>query len=255
MGRQVTGKILAIIPARGGSKGIPRKNIVNLCGKPLIAYSIEQALASKWINRVIVSTDDEEIADIAREYGAEVPFMRPEEFAHDLSPDIDVFRHALKWLETNEGYVPDIVLNHRPVCPIRKVETIDRAIELLMNTPGADSLRSVCTPTQTPYKMWRIVDGYMKPLLRLQGVAEPFNLPRQVLPEVYWQIGYVDMVRTEVIIKKGKMSGDKILPFIIEEEWVDIDYPEDMVEAEKLLMARQRGNSNGGKSTVKRHAS
>ena len=136
-------KILALIPARGGSKGIPRKNIVNLCGKPLIAYSIEQALASKWINRVIVSTDDEEIVAISRQYGAEVPFMRPEEFAQDLSPDIDVFRHALQWLETNEGYIPDIVLNHRPVCPIRKVETIDRAIELFINTQHDDSLLSV----------------------------------------------------------------------------------------------------------------
>lgn len=247
-------EILALIPARGGSKGIPRKNIVNLCGKPLITYSIEQALASKWINRVIVSTDDEEIAEISRKYGAEVPFMRPEEFAQDLSPDIDVFRHALKWLQTNEGYVPDIVLNHRPVCPIRKVETIDRAIELLINTPEADALRSVRIPAQTPYKMWKIVEGYMKPLLELPGVAEPFNLPRQVLPEVYWQIGYVDMVRTEVITKRGRMSGDKILPFIIEEEWVDIDYEEDIIEAEKLLMKRQRINSTEGKSAVRRHA-
>ena len=247
-------KILAIIPARGGSKGIPRKNIVNLCGKPLIAYSIEQALASKWINRVIVSTDDEEIADIARKYGADVPFMRPKEFAQDLSPDIDVFRHALEWLQTNEGYIPDIVLNHRPICPIRKVETIDRAIELFVNTPEADSLRSVCIPSQTPYKMWKIVNGYMKPLLKLAGVAEPFNLPRQDLPEVYWQLGYVDMVRAEVITQKGKMSGDKILAFIIDEEWVDIDYEEDIVEAEKLLMKRQGLNSNEGKSSVRRHA-
>ena len=231
-------KILAIIPARGGSKGIPRKNIVNLCGKPLIAYSIEQALASKWINRVIVSTEDEEIADVARKYGAEVPFMRPEEFAQDLSPDIDVFRHALKWLETNEGYVPDIVLNLRPTCPIREVETINQAVELFMNTPEADSLRSVCVSSKTPYKMWNIVDRYLKPLLELPGVVEPFNLPRQVLPEVYGQTPYVDIVRTEVITQKGEMSGDKILSFIIEEE-VDIDYPEDLVKAEKLLMKRQ----------------
>jgi len=247
-------EILALIPARGGSKGIPRKNIVNLCGKPLIAYSIEQALASKWIRRVIVSTDDEEIAEISRKYGAEAPFIRPEEFAQDLSPDISVFRHALKWLQTNEEYIPDIVLNHRPVCPIRKVETIDRAIELFINTPEADALRSVCIPTQTPYKMWRIVDGYMKPLLKLPGVAEPYNLPRQALPKVYWQIGYVDMVRTEVITKKGRMSGDKILPFIIEEEWVDIDYEEDIIKAEKLLMKRQGTDSSEGKSVVKRYS-
>ncbi len=247
-------KILALIPARGGSKGIPRKNIVNLGGKPLIAYSIEQALASRLINRVIVSTDDAEIAEIARRYGAEVPFIRPAEFAQDLSPDIDVFRHALAWLETNEGYVPDIVLNHRPVCPIRKVETIDRAIELFVNTPGADALRSVCIPAQTPYKMWQIADGYMKPLLALPGIIESFNLPRQSLPEVYWQIGYVDMVRTEVITRRGRMCGDKILPFIIEDEWVDIDYPEDIALAEKLLAAGHRGDAGQSKSRVKRHA-
>ena len=170
----------------------------------MIAYSIEQALASKCINRVIVSTDDQEIADIAQKYGAEIPFMRPKEFAQDLSPDIDVFRHALQWLEINEGYIPDIVLNHRTVFPVRRVETIERAIELFINTPHADSLRSVITPAQTPYKMWKIVDGYMKSLLELPSVAEPYNQPRQSLPEVYWQLGYVDMVRTEVITKKRK---------------------------------------------------
>lgn len=247
-------KILALIPARGGSKGIPRKNIVELGGKPLIAYSIEQALASRLINRVIVSTDDEEIAEISRECGADVPFMRPGEFAQDLSPDIDVFRHALTWLEGNEGYVPDIVLHLRPTCPFRKVETIDRAIELLVNTPEADALRSVCVTSQTPYKMWRIVDGYMKPLLSIPGIAEPFNMPRQVLPKVYRQFGYVDIVRTEVITKRGKMSGNKILPFIIEEEWVDIDYPEDLIEAEKLLLKRQQHGPDEDKPQPKRYA-
>ncbi|MFC1988628.1 cytidylyltransferase domain-containing protein [Chloroflexota bacterium] len=228
-------KILALIPARGGSKGIPRKNIKDLCGKPLIAYSIKQALASKWNNRVIVSTDDAEIADIAKKYGAEIPFMRPAEYAQDLSPDIDVFRHALKWVKANEGYIPDIVLHFRPTCPIRNVETIDRAIELFVNTPEADSLRSVRTPIQTPYKMWKIADGFMKPLLELPGVVEPYNLPRQSLPEVYCQTPYLDIVRAGVILNEGKMNGNKILPFIIEEEWVDIDYPEDFKVAEGLL--------------------
>jgi len=247
-------KVLALIPARGGSKGIPRKNIVKLGNRPLIAYSIEQALASYLINRVIVSTDDKEIAEISRKYGAEVPFIRPKEFAQDLSPDIDVFRHALTWLESNEGYVPDIVLNHRPVFPFRKVETINKAIELLVNTPEADALRSVCVPSQNPYKMWRIIDGYMKPLLSVPGIAEPFNMPRQALPEVYWQIGYVDIVRTEVIINKGKMSADNILPFIIEEEWVDIDYLDDLIRAEKLLLKRQRHSSDEDKPRPKRYA-
>lgn len=234
---------LALIPARGGSKGIPRKNIVKIHGKPLIAYAIEQAIASEFINRIIVSTEDEEIAEISVKYGAEVPFTRPKEFAQDSSPDIDVFRHALNWLKENEGYVPDIVLNHRTVYPIRDVKIIDRAIELFIKNPKADSLRSVCLPIQTPYKMWKIVGEYMEPLLPLTEFAESFNMPRQILPKAYWQFGYVDMVRTEVITQKGKMSGDKILPFIIEEEGVDIDHEEDITKAEQFLMEIQQGNT------------
>jgi len=225
-------KILALIPARGGSKGIPRKNIVNLCGKPLISYAIEQALSSKYINRTIVSTDDEEIAKISTEYGAEVPFLRPAEFAQDLSTDIEVFYHALVWLMDNEGYVPDFVLNHRAIFPIRRVELIDKAIETLINS-DADSLRSVCVAKESPYKMWLIDDGHMKPVASYPA-QEFFNLPRQDLPVVYWQIGYVDVIRSNVIFQR-RMSGDKILPFVIEEEFVDIDYEEDLVEAERLL--------------------
>lgn len=244
-------KILALIPARGGSKGIPRKNIIKLCKKPLIAYAIEQALSSKFINRVIVSTEDDEIAGISVKYGAEVPFKRPIEFAQDLSPDIDVFRHALQWLKENEGYVPDIILNHRTVYPIRDVKVIDKAIELFINNPDADSLRSVCLPTQTPYKMWTIVGKYMEPLLPLTEFAESFNMPRQMLPKVYWQFGYVDMVRTEVITQKGKMSGDRILPFVIEDEGVDLDHEEDVIKAEQLLTELSKGGVRNTKKTTR----
>ena len=118
-------EVLALIPARGGSKGIPRKNLMPLAGRPLIAYSIEQATSARHITRVIVSTDDEEIARVARDHGAEVPFMRPPEFALDLSPDIDVFRHALTWLRDNESYVPELVVHLRPTGPVRRIELID----------------------------------------------------------------------------------------------------------------------------------
>src|SRR2546429_2557815 len=106
----MTSHVLALIPARGGSKGIPRKNVMVLAGKPLIAYAIEQARISRRITRVLVSTDDEEIAEVARRYGAEVPFIRPAEYAEDLSPDIDVFRHALQWLPGRAGSRPQLVL-------------------------------------------------------------------------------------------------------------------------------------------------
>jgi len=140
MAKEYRREILALIPARGGSKGIPRKNIKVVAGKPLIAYSIEQALASRFITRTIVSTDDPEIAQVAREFGAKVPFMRPGEFAQDLSPDIDVFRHALKWLRDRDGYACDLVVHLRPTGPVRRVELIDQAIELILNDPEADSL-------------------------------------------------------------------------------------------------------------------
>ena len=115
-------RVIALIPARGRSKGIPRKNLLPIAGRPLIAHSILQARASQRISRVIVSTEDEEIADVARHWGAEAPFLRPEEYAGDLSPDVDVFRHALRWLETHEGYQPDLVVHLRPPGPVRRVE-------------------------------------------------------------------------------------------------------------------------------------
>ena len=113
-------EVLALIPARGGSKGIPRKNLIRLVDKPLIAYSIEQARESRFITRTIVSTEDNEIADVSLKYGAEIPFMRPKEFAEDLSPDIDVFKHALLWLKDKEEYQPELVVHLRPTGPLRK---------------------------------------------------------------------------------------------------------------------------------------
>ena len=125
--RAVHRQVLALIPARGGSKGIPRKNIISIAGRPLIAYTIEQAQRSQHINRVIVTTDDEEIAAVSRSFGAEVPFLRPGAFAQDLSPDIDVFRHALGWLQGHEGYAPELIVHLRPTGPVRRVELIDQA--------------------------------------------------------------------------------------------------------------------------------
>ena len=115
-------EIMALIPARGGSKSIPRKNLMMIAGKPLIAYSIEHALQSRYVTRTIVSTDDPEIADVARGLGAEVPFLRPSEFAQDLSPDIDVFRHALTWLRDRQGYQCELVVHLRPTGPVRRVD-------------------------------------------------------------------------------------------------------------------------------------
>lgn len=229
-------KILALIPARGGSKGIPRKNLLRIGGKPLIAYSILQAKTSRHINRVLVSTDDPEIAEVSQKWGAEVPFIRPAEFAQDLSPDIDVFRHALEWLETHENYRPDAVVHLRPPGPVRKVELIDEAISLLLAHPEADAVRSVRRALQTPYKMWRISDsGCLEPLLRIAGMPDCQSVPRQMLPQVFWQSGYVDVIRPRALLEENSMWGACALPFIVEEEIFEIDYPEDIPAVEQAL--------------------
>jgi N-acylneuraminate cytidylyltransferase len=234
---------LALIPARGGSKGVPRKNVMMLAGKPMIAYSILQAQASRLINRVIVSTDDEEIAAVAREWGAEVPFMRPAEFAQDLSPDIEVFRHALTWLRDQQSYQPEMVVHLRPTGPARQVQVIDDAIELLSGHPEADAVRSVSVALQTPYKMWRINHlGFIEPLFRLPGVPDCQSLPRQQLPLAYWQNGYVDVVRPRAVLLKHSMWGDCALPLILEESTFELDYPENIPEIEKALRSIEKGN-------------
>lgn len=232
----ITPEVLALIPARGGSKSIPRKNILEFAGHPLIAYSIAAGLASENVKRVILSTDDQQIAGIAREYGAEVPFLRPDEISQDETHDLPVFQHALEWLADNEGYLPEIVVQLRPTSPLRKKIHIDQAVGRLVEHPEADSIRSVCVPFQNPYKMWRIAaNGFMDPLLEIDQ-SEAYNLPRQALPEVYWQTGYVDAVWTDTIQDKNSMTGEHILPLIIgADEWIDIDSLDDWRRAERLM--------------------
>jgi N-acylneuraminate cytidylyltransferase len=229
-------EVLALIPARGGSKSIPRKNIRPFAGHPLIAYSITAGLATETITRMIVSTDDEEIAAVARRYGAETPFIRPPEFSQDHTPDLPVFQNALGWLSENEGYQPEIVVQLRPTSPFRRVWHIDQAVHRLLEHPEADSVRTVCVPFQNPFKMWRIgADGFMQPLV-LTAFPEPYNMPRQSLPEVYWQTGYVDAAWADTISMKKSMTGDRILPLVIDPgEWIDIDSPDDWRRAERLL--------------------
>ena len=132
------------------------------------------------MTRTIVSTDDTEIANVSREHGAEVPFMRPAEYAQDLSLDFDVFRHALQWLADHEGYRPELVVQLRPTGPVRRVELMDQAITLMLDHPEADSLRSVSAPIQTPYKMWRMEHGYLQPLLTAKESPSRTTCPDRV---------------------------------------------------------------------------
>jgi CMP-N,N'-diacetyllegionaminic acid synthase len=232
-------EVLAVIPARGGSKGLPRKNVLHLAGHPLIAYSIKAAHDAKAITRTIVSTDAQYIRDVAKKYNAELPFERPAELAGDLTTDLEVFKHLLQWLETNENYKPDLVIQLRPTSPIRPVGLIDLCVSKLLESQ-ADSLRVVTKSPITPYKMW-VVESENKsmiPLLTLTEIDEPFNQPRQSLPETYWQIGCLDVIRPDVILKKNSMSGKNILPYILPYKLaVDIDDLDSFARAEKVIQS------------------
>jgi N-acylneuraminate cytidylyltransferase len=231
-------EVLAVIPARGGSKGIPRKNIREFAGYPLIAYSIAAAKQAERVTRTILSTDDEEIAEVGRQWGAEAPFLRPAEFAQDNSTDLPLFEHALKWLDEHEGYKPEVVVQLRPTSPIRPRDCVDRAVATLLAHEDADSVRGVVPAGQNPHKMWRLAgeDAPMKNLLEVPGIAEPYNAPRQALPQVYWQTGHVDATRAKTILQKGSMSGERIYPLIIDSRYtVDIDNLADWARYEALV--------------------
>jgi CMP-N-acetylneuraminic acid synthetase len=230
-------EVLVLIPARGGSKGIPRKNIRPFAGYPLVAYSIAAGLQAETVTRVIVSTDDEEIASVARKYGAETPFMRPAELAADRSTDLPVFQHALNWLAEHENYHPEIVLHLHATSPVRPGGFIDQAVQILREHPQAECVRSVVSPGQNPYKMWQIdaQSGRMTPLLAIQGIAEPYNTPRQWLPAVYLQTGHANAIRPETI-RRGSMTGQAILPVIIDARYeVDLDTLVDWERGEWLV--------------------
>ena len=229
-------EVLALIPSRGGSKSIPRKNIRSFGGHPLLAYSVAAGLQANAVTRVIVSTDDEEMADVAREYGAEVPFMRPADLAQDDTLDLPVFIHALQWLEKEDGYRPEVVVQLRPTSPLRAPDYVDKAVALLLSSTEIDSVRGVAQSGQNPYKMWRITDdGRMVPLLH-NGFEEPFNMPRQKLPSTYWQTGHIDAIRMTTIVEKKSMSGEVIFPLLIDPRYVvDIDTRLDWERAEWLL--------------------
>jgi YrbI family 3-deoxy-D-manno-octulosonate 8-phosphate phosphatase len=230
--------VLALIPARGGSKGIPRKNMRSFAGYPLLAYSIAAGLQATSVGRVLVSTDDHEIAMVAREFGAETPFLRPADLATDQTTDLPVFAHALEWLQTNEGYRPDVVVQLRPTSPIRPPGLVDSALALLLQHPDADSVRGVVPAGQNPHKMWRLngTNGPMEPLLRMPGISEPYNAPRQSLPQIYWQTGHVDAIRTETIMAKASMSGERVYPLVIDARYtIDIDNLADWARYETLI--------------------
>ena len=232
-------KILAIIPARSGSKSVKNKNIRLINGKPMIAYSIEHAKESKYINRIIVTTDSEEYAAIAREYGAETPFIRPAEYATDTALDIDVFRHALDWLKENEGYEPDIVAQLRPTDPYRDPADIDAMIEMMLADDSVDAVRSVKENEVVPHKMWYVgEDNIMEPIMK--DIPEAYNMPRQELPKTYYQNGNVDLLRPSNIYKYNSMTGQKIKGYIMKDMF-DVDREKDFDRVATYMNIKEGG--------------
>ncbi len=228
-------KILAFIPARAGSKRVPNKNIKLLGGKPLISYTIDAAKESDRVNRVVVSTDSEKIADAAKQHGAEVPFLRPEEISKSDSTEMQFFLHALDWFEKNESYVPDLIVLLYPTSPFRKAESIDNAIEKILEHPEADSLRSVKPCSEHPYKMWCVEDEYLKPFMKDKD-PNTHTSSYHLLPTVYIQNASIYITKPSTIINKKSPTGDIIIPFIMDElESVDINTPRDFKFAEVLL--------------------
>jgi CMP-N-acetylneuraminic acid synthetase len=218
--------ILALIPARGGSKGVPGKNIKLLGGYPLIAYSICAAKMTKNIDRVIVSTDSKDIANISRKYGAEVPFMRPAEISCDNSTDLELFQHLIGWLEKNKA-IPDLIIHLRPTTPFRQALEITRAIKSIKDRPDATSLRSIHELSEPPYKMFQLnADGYLEGFFPNDPRPEYYNLPRQVFPKAYHPNGYVDIIKTDFVKRSGALHGPKMLGFVTPEV-AEVDRPED----------------------------
>lgn len=241
--------IVAIIPARGGSKGVPKKNIALLGGYPLIAYSIIAAKLSSAINRTIVSTDSQEIANIALEFGAEVPFLRPVELAQDSSIDAELFLHALGWFKENEKITPETIIQLRPTTPLRNPENIERAIKYLQEHPLASGLRSAHALAEPPYKMFQMNnEGYLEGFFFDDLRLEYYNLLRQMFSKVYKLNGYVDIIKTEQFLKTRSLYGPKILGFVTPFTG-EVDTPDDF----EMLSYKLQKEGHGLHQYLKKH--
>lgn len=235
----MTHKILGIITARGGSKGIPGKNIKELAGKPLIAYTIEAAQKSGVFDRLIVSTDDEKIAEVAKQYGCEVPFMRPVELAGDTTPHTPVLIHAITWLYDNENYKPDFVMILQPTAPLRNAIHIREAVALL-DQNNADSVVSVSEVPSHHHPRWQhTIDVYNRMAI---FTGEPFTeivRRKQDLSKTYARNGAIYVFKTNLLFDsiKPNFYGNHVTAYIMKpEESVNIDTMEDWQEAERILL-------------------
>jgi CMP-N,N'-diacetyllegionaminic acid synthase len=236
--------VLCLIIARGGSQRVPNKNIKLLGGRPLLAYSIESARHSRYVNRIVVSTDSDAIADVATKEGAEVPFRRPAEISQGHSTELQAVEHALVTLKERDAYEPDLIVLLRPTSPFRTSRSIDRAVELLMNDPTAHCVRTLRLCSEHPHKMWVMdQDGRrIRSLIPLEEkLPEAHTLSYQLLPVVYIQNASMDVLRPSNIWQLRSTTGSEIIPLIQDEfESVDINTEIDFLLAETLMAQRGR---------------
>jgi CMP-N-acetylneuraminic acid synthetase len=228
-------KILAVIPCRSGSKGIKNKNIINIFGKPLVFYSIYFAKQCKFIDRVIVSTDSKKYAQICKNYGAEVPFLRPKNFSTDFSLDVDFFKHAIDWLKKYQNYQPDFVIHLRPTSPIRRIKDLKECLKIIKKNKKINSVRSISKENKSIYKCWFLSSkNKLKQIVKNKTLyREPFNAPRQKLKSFYCQNGLYDIFRTKLITKR-MISGKNIYGYINKNKvFNDIDSLEDFKNLKK----------------------
>lgn len=225
--------VYAIIPARSGSVSIKDKNIKKLAGHPLMAYSIGAASLVPEIDRIIVSTDSQAYADVARQYGADVPFLRPTSISANSSTDLEFMIHAIKWFEEHEHIIPEYWVHLRPTTPLRNPSLIQEALSSLKSCGDATSLRSAHKTNHCPFK-WFIKnnDGFLETLTGI--TPDEANGPRQNFPQVYITNGYVDILRTDYILKNHKLHGNYVKLFEVPPV-VDIDYESEFVEIEQSI--------------------
>jgi CMP-N,N'-diacetyllegionaminic acid synthase len=225
-------RVLAVIPARGGSKGLPDKNIRPLAGKPLIAWTIAAAQAAGCLDRVVVSTDNEAIAAVARKFGAETPFLRPPEWARDETPTTDAVGHAVRWLDEHQGYRPDAVMILQPTCPLRTADDIRQALGIYVRQQ-ARSVVAVCEAKQHPLWMKQVAaDGRLTAYLPDWEHATQ----RQLLPKVYALNGALYLVQRDVLLEQNTVYPPDTFAYVMpKERSVDIDTPWDLHVAELLL--------------------
>lgn len=232
-------RILGIIPARGGSKSIPRKNIKELAGKPLLAWTYDAAKASGALDRVILTTDDEEIAEVGKKWGIEVPFMRPKELAEDTTPTLPVLQHAITWLKEHEGYSPDAVMLLQPTAPLRQAEHIREAVKVFEES-AADSVVSVVEIPghHSPYWAEVINDDGWGELFIGQPIRKRITRRQNFPKKTYTHNGAIYLFKTELLFDPAEPNfyGDKVKLYPVEEKYsVNIDSPEDWTLAELAI--------------------